>query len=174
MAQKKGKNFKSENSREIVGWYTRGGKHIPITKGKKLAGDSYHEGNARKVREEKKEYKQVSQLENRETRYERFLQKYRATDYDIDEALDYMYGTDRKKKDFMDYTDREIADALDYMWHKDKLPKYKSKKGTPMYFAQLPTAEQEKIKRKLKAKGIKGEDLNRAMNSKLTDLDDIL
>lgn len=42
-----------------------------------------------------------------------------------------------------------------------------------MYIAELPTKEQEKIKRELEKIGIKGFYLQLAMDSKLSDIDDL-
>ena len=43
-----------------------------------------------------------------------------------------------------------------------------------MYIAELPTKEQEEIKRELEKIGINGIDLQLAMNSKLSDIDYLL
>lgn len=43
-----------------------------------------------------------------------------------------------------------------------------------MYIAELPTKEQEKIKRALEKIGISGIDLQLAMDSKLSDIDYLL
>lgn len=43
-----------------------------------------------------------------------------------------------------------------------------------MYIAELPTKEQEKIKRELEKIGISGIDLQLAMDSKLSDIDYLL
>lgn len=43
-----------------------------------------------------------------------------------------------------------------------------------MYIAELPTKEQEKIKRELEKIGINGIDLQLAMDSKLSDIDYLL
>jgi hypothetical protein len=43
-----------------------------------------------------------------------------------------------------------------------------------MYVIQLSTEEQEKIREKLISIGIEGKDLELAMNSKLSDLEEVL
>lgn len=43
-----------------------------------------------------------------------------------------------------------------------------------MYIAELPTKEQEKIKKELEKIGINGIDLQLAMDSKLSDIDYLL
>ena len=43
-----------------------------------------------------------------------------------------------------------------------------------MYIIQLSTEEQEKIREKLISVGIEDEDLELAMNSKLSDLEEVL
>ena len=71
MANKKGKDLVSDNSREIVGWFTRGGKHIPVYAKdghKDVKGKSQKESQARKEtarREERKDELQRKSEENR-------------------------------------------------------------------------------------------------------------
>lgn len=51
-------------------------------------------------------------------RYDDILNKTGDTDFHVEAALDYMYGTDRNK-DIMYYTDEQIEKALDYYWEND-------------------------------------------------------
>ena len=43
-----------------------------------------------------------------------------------------------------------------------------------MYIAELPITKQNEIKRELEKIGIHGDDLHRAMNSKIVDLEEII